>query len=525
MHLFFNAKIHTLQNNQVLDWLLCASGKIVATGRESDRPKLPDFAQYTDLQGQTVLPAFTDAHTHFIATALAEQRIQLDNADSLQMATEILRKESTRFKPGDWVRGGGFNKNLWQDGQPHQSVLDEIFPHNPVALESKDFHSMWLNSQGMKKVGFTRNSDDPAGGKLERDHKGQLSGMIYEKALDNVYRRLKLPAQETIEQAVDQVSRKFHSTGITTVHTMEGLAEFGAIQSMCKAGKLKLRVHFFIPKNEAKALISANIQSGFGSEMLSIAGVKFFTDGSLGSQTAHMLEPYENTSNLGIPHISSEDLNRQVAIFNKNGLSAAVHAIGDAAVLKTLDAFAFAKQQFPDTKIFNRLEHAQLVPKEQVRRFKQLQITASMQPIHIADDVLLAQKYWGQRCQRAFPIKDLNKAGVNLAFGSDTPVATFNPFEGIYSAMERKYQLNSNHKTWEAQQSISLVEALRAYTIGPALSINRDSVSGSLEAGKAADFIVLDRDIFNLPVQALLEVKVLKTVMAGHPVYQDKDSK
>ena len=525
MHLFFNGNIHTLRGHQVIDWLLCSGGNIIATGHQSDRPQLPESENFTDLKGRTVLPAFTDAHTHFIATALAAKRIQLDGVDSLQAAVRILEKESARFKPGEWVRGGGFNKNLWQDGHPHLSILDKIFHSNPVALESKDFHSMWLNSAGMFKTGFSNESLDPAGGKIERDSQGLITGILYDKAMDQVYQDMELPDSKTLEQAVVQVSQKFLSFGITTVHTMEGLAEFKALQMLEKAGKLNLRVHFFIPKKEADALVSAGIQSGFGSDWLSIAGVKFFTDGSLGSQTAHMLEPYEGTANLGISHIDAEDLNREVNYFNQNGLSVAVHAIGDAAVIKTLDALAFAKTQNSQATIHNRMEHTQLVPGAQIGHFKKLNITASMQPVHIADDALLAQKLWGQRCARAFPINDLCKAGVNLAFGSDTPVATFNPFEGIYSALERRYDLDPTQDKWEPQQSIGLIDALKAYTIGPARSIGQDKKSGTLEPGKSADFIVIDRDIFNLPTEMLLDVQVEKTVVAGRLVYETKDSK
>lgn len=520
MHLFFNGKIHAFSDAVVVDWLLCAGGKIISSGKKSNRPQLPDFAGQTDLEGKTVLPAFTDAHTHFVATALGLQRIQLDQARSLEDAVHILKKESARFKPGEWVRGGGFNKNLWQDGQPHQSILDAIFPYNPVALESKDFHAMWLNSKGMKKAGIHLDMADPRGGRIERDLKGNPTGILYEKALDQVYKNIALPEQKSIAQSVKKISRQFLSLGITSVHTMEGLAEFKALQLMDQAEILDLRVTFFIPKDEAKALVSAGILSGFGSDMLRIAGVKIFTDGSLGSQTAHMLEPYNGTANTGIPHISAEDLKKEVSYFNQNGLSATVHAIGDAAVIKTLDAFAFAQEQISNTLIFNRMEHAQLVPTAQIERFKELNITASMQPVHIADDMQLAEQLWGSRCMQAYPIYDLQQSGVNLAFGSDMPVAAFNPFHGIYSAMERKYALDPAREKWVPEQAIDLTNALKAYTIGPAKSINQDKKTGTLQAGKAADFIVIDRDIFKLPPEELLQTRVLQTALNGHLVYQ-----
>ncbi len=517
IHLYFNGKIHTSISGERADWLLCAAGKIIASGAKDNRPDF--FTASTNLNGKTVLPAFTDAHTHFTLSALHLTRINLDDAASLAEALAIIKQHKQKAEPNEWVRGGGFNKNIWPDGVPHKRHLDALFPDTPVALESKDYHSLWVNSRALKMAGIHRHTTDPEGGKIGRDGDGALNGLLYENALNLVYDKILLPANERIAAAVRERTRQFLAFGITTVHTMEGIAEFKALQKIQQQDALKMRVHFYIPKDEAAPLIDSGIQSGFGLDKLSIAGVKFFTDGSLGSQTAHMLQPYENSQSTGIAHISEAQLKEEVLFFNQHGLSAAVHAIGDAAVLKTVNVFEAVQNKVKNPLIRNRIEHAQLVPADQIERIARLNITASMQPVHIADDVKTADKYWGERCTQAYPFRQLADAGINLTFGSDTPVAGIDPFKGLYSALERKYHLDSNEKSWYPRQTVTLHEALTAYTMGAVRAVGRETIAGSLEPGKVADFIVLDRDIFSIPSEELPSVKIDKTIVGGKVVF------
>jgi len=518
IHLYYNGNIHTSFYDGRADWLLCAAGKILASGFKNNRPDF--FTISTDLNGKTVLPAFTDAHTHFTASALNLNRIQLDHATSLAESLKIIKQHKQKMEPGEWIRGGGYNKNVWTDAAPHKKFLDALFPDEPVALESKVYHSLWVNSRALEEAGIHHDTPDPEGGKIGRDADGSLNGLLYEKALNLIYDKITLPSDEKITAAVRERTRQFLAFGITTVHTMEGIGEFKALQKMQLQDDLKIRVHFYIPKDEAAPLIGSGIQSGFGSDRLSIAGVKFFTDGSLGSQTAHMLQPYENSKSSGIAPISEAQLKKEILFFNRNGLSAAVHAIGDAALNKTVRVFEMVQQETGNFMIHNRIEHAQLVPSDLISRIARLNITASVQPAHIADDVKTAEKYWGTRCAQAYPFRQLVDAGINLAFGSDTPVADIDPFKGIYSALERKYHFSPNEQSWYPQQAVTLQEALKAYTIGAARSVGREVVTGSLEPGKAADFIVLDRDIFSIPVEEIRTVRILKTVLGGKPVFE-----
>jgi predicted amidohydrolase YtcJ len=326
-------------------------------------------------------------------------------------------------------------------------------------------------------------------------------------------------------QAVEKLQESMLANGITSVHSMEGLNEFKLLQKMERQKRLKMRVRLYVPESEADALVSAGIYSGFGSDLLKIAGVKFFTDGALGSQTAYMLEPYEKSKQTGVVHMSAEILKQRIAFFNTHGLSTAVHAIGDAAVVMALDAFEYARQQQSKGKILNRMEHAQLVPVNQVKRFAELNVLASVQPVHIADDVYTAQTHWGKRCARAYPLRDFQEAGVPMAFGSDTPVAGFNPFKGMYSALERKYNCDPDENSWHPEQTLSLFQSLKAYTSGPARAVGEEEVAGTLKVGKRADFVVLNRNIMDLPAEVLLQTKVEMAVQSGRVAFKGKKNK
>ena len=522
MHYFYNGNIHTLARPSRADWLLTAGGIILALGNREDRPaSFPVPVRSVNLNQQTVLPAFTDAHTHFVATARLLNRIRLDDASSLNQAVEWLSRAKDKTQTLPWVRGGGFNKNNWRDGQPHRRILDRIFGSKPVAIESKDFHTLWVNSAALAVAGIDENTKDPAGGKIGRDADGTPNGLLYERALSLIYDHIPEESAEETMQAVEALQDAMLANGITCVHSMEGLDAFKILQQMEGQQRLKMRVRLYVPESEADVLVTAGLQSGFGSDLLKIAGVKFFTDGALGSQTAYMLKPYENSQQTGVPHMSLQTLQERVAFFNAHGLSTAVHAIGDAAVVMALDAFEYARRHSAK-KIFNRMEHAQLVPVNQIKRFADLNVAASVQPVHIADDVRTAEAHWGTRCARAYPLRDFQQAGVPLAFGSDTPVADYNPFKGIFSAVERKYQCDPAEAGWYSQQALSLEQSLKAYTGGAAAAIGEETVSGTLKAGKRADFVALNRDILTLPAEALLQTKVEMTVKRGRIVYQRK---
>jgi len=515
--LYYNAKIYSLKKDKIYNWLLSANGKIVALGTKGLEPEAP---VKINLNSQTVIPAFTDAHTHFVMTALYAGRVWLNKADSLNQALKILQGVKPPSGRKVWLFGGGYDKNIWPDGQPHKKYLDVLFPQTPVLIESKDCHAIWVNSVALKLAGINAKTPDPAGGKIGRDASGQPDGLLYEKAQQRVRDIAGQPREAEMVDAVEQAFGRFHSLGITGVHSMEGMGEFRVLQQLWGKGKLHLRFSVYLPQQEAEHLIQAGLQSGFGDEWLRFAGVKFFADGSLGSQTAEMQQPYEGSNNLGLAHFSAEEMKERIALAQNNRLAVAVHAIGDRAVIKVLNALEQTDRNKAAPLLPNRIEHAQLVPPKQIARFRRLGIIASVQPVHIADDVQIAEHYWGKRTAYAYPLRSLLNQKIVLAFGSDTPVAHFDPIQGIYSAVQRKYQFKSTEAVWHPEQAITVAEAVRAYTYGAAVASGEPALKGTLESGKLADFIVLNRDIFTTPLEELLQVKVIRTVLNGQSVFE-----
>jgi len=520
--LYHNARIHTLEEHTVYDWLLSASGSVVALGPKDAYPSLPaNKIEKIDLQGGHVYPAFTDAHTHLFMSALNARQIDLNPANSLEEALHILSRYARHSAPGEWIKGHGFDKNLWTDGQPHKKYLDRIFPGNPVVLESRDCHSVWVNSLALKYAGIHAGSKNPPGGNIGRDPDGALNGLLFEQALPLLQKKVPPAGAGQMKQAVKRLIKEFHKRGITSVHTMEGLKEYGILQDLLKEGSLKLRVNIYIPYQEADWLTENQLHSGFGDAWLRLGGIKIFADGSLGSHTAELLAPYENQpQNYGLAHLSEAELNEIVANAARNGLAPAVHAIGDAAVLKVLRAFQKSLGWRKKWGLKFRMEHAQLVPGEALPLFRETRTVASMQPVHIADDVRTAERYWGARSARAFPIRDMIQYGIPLAFGSDTPVADFDPLKGIFSAVQRRYKLRLDQAPWHPEQAITAEQALQAYTLGGAAASGELHLKGSLKAGKVADFIVLDKAINDLSESEMLDASVRQTILNGTIVYR-----
>ncbi len=519
---FYNGHIHTLADQSPAHWLLSGNGKIVALGHADDPPDLSGLNATThDLEAAHVYPAFSDAHTHLVMTALNSLRIDLRPAISLSQAVDLLAQRRHDFQPGEWVLGSGYDANLWQDGRPHKKILDRIFPENPVLLESKDCHSVWVNQAALKMAGITAATPDPPGGKIYRDADHTPNGLLSEQAIPLIKQKIPPANSEQSRRALRNLIARMHRKGITTVHTMEGLKEYGLLQDMLNDDQLPLRVVIYIPHQEMGGLISGGIHTGYGNEWLKLGGIKIFADGSLGSRTAELSEPYrDDPDNYGIAYLPEDELNELIYQAAEHGLAPAVHAIGDAAVRKVLQAFIRA-QHWRDKWGFNfRLEHAQLVPADTLDLFARSKAVASMQPIHIADDVEIAEKYWGDRSAFAYPIAALMNKGVTVAFGSDTPVADFDPFKGIFCAVARKFQLKPGNPSWHPEMAISVAQAIRAYTAGPAMASGDFHLRGTLAVGKQADFIAVEDDLLTMKPEDLLSVSILKTVLNGEILYQ-----
>ncbi|MEQ8192127.1 MAG: amidohydrolase, partial [Candidatus Eremiobacterota bacterium] len=456
-----------------------------------------------DLKGRLVLPGFTDCHTHFTEYAINKYnkyRIEIDDNNSFNEVLERVRKKSSEIPSGEWITGWGWNKNKWPSGEiPHKDYLDKCTERNPVALDSKDGHCLWCNTLALKIAGI--------------EH---ITGILYENEIGSVKKAIKKPSPEQYRESVKEAIKEAHRAGLTGIHICEGSFEFNVYQELYRDGLLPFRVTWHFPLDLLDNMIDLRIASGFGSDYLKIGCVKIFTDGSLGSRTASMFEPYEGMSHCGTQIMTEEELVHIINKANRNGISCAVHAIGDRANHIVLNAFEHAGNYGRRQHIKNRIEHAQLLKPEDICRFSENNIIASVQPVHIINDIPLAEKYWGTRSRYAYPFSSLLKKNTHLIFGSDVPVEKFNPFSNIYAATNRKYLNKREEKSWHIEECINIEEAIKAYTSEPAMA-SGDEKKGSLSPGKLADLIVIDRDIFTC--EDILNTSVHMTVVAGNIVY------
>lgn len=475
-----------------------------------------------DLQGKLTLPAFTDAHVHFTGFAQALESVNLTGCRSVQEAVERVRERVVRTEPNGLIWGGGWNNADWTDPAfPTCQMLDAVSPQNPVILTRKDGHSIWLNSIALQNANINRQTLPPEGGVIDRDIAGDPSGILRENAIELLGGGIGAFGagihQDTLLRAVQHA----HSTGITTVHSIEGANALRAFQDLRADGKLTLRVVHTIPGEKIELAARIGIQRGFGDEWLKLQAIKIFADGSLGSHTAEMREPFLDTpDSRGVAVTTSEAMLHYARQACDAGMDVWIHAIGDYAISRVLDVFATLRQQGYDKPIF-RVEHVQHLHPSDVNRFRELNVIASMQPLHQPSDMFVAEQALGrERASWTYAYKALQDAGATLAFGSDCPVERIDPLLGIYSAVTRQNEQGEPAQGWFPEQRISVMDAVRAYTMGAASSSADENRAGSLSVGKRGDVVVLDRNIFEIPPQEILNANVVYTISGGQVVFQ-----
>lgn len=524
-----NGNIYTMDDENPRAKAVATYGsRIIAVGETDDIQRLVGRStKVIDLQDKTVIPGLTDCHIHFVAYALRAQEVTLDGAASLR---EALGRVSTRVetaKTGEWITGGGWDKNLWPLGRtPSKENLDGVSARNPIALESKDCHTLWVNSLALSKASITRETPDPLGGEIERDPKtGEATGILKENAIRIVKSVLPESTVEEVAEALKPAIMTAHTLGVTSIHVPGGRKSFQAFQRLLSRGELRLRVCMLIPVENLGVVTELGLTTDFGNEMVQVGMVKLFADGSLGSQTAAMLEPYEgDPENQGIIVTPKEEMRKAMATASTHGLGVAVHAIGDRANRLTLDVIEDMAETEAERPIRWRIEHAQHVNPRDLKRFQQLGVIASVQPSHIALDMDIAERHLGRRSREAYPLRSLLDNGVTLAFGSDGPVMPMNPFLGIYTAVTRKRVNGHPPGGWHPEERISVDEAIRAYTLDAAHASGEERIKGSIEPGKLGDLVVLSRNIFEVSEKAILDVRVEMTVFNGEIVYEAEAS-
>jgi predicted amidohydrolase YtcJ len=502
-----------------------AAGKIIAVGSNADIQKLKGpKTEVVDLGGHFAMPGFNDAHVHLGSGGFEKLNVNLVGAKSLtEMKDRIMARVKTAA-PGEWIIGRGWDHTLWAVQQtPTRADIDAVTGDHPAIFNRVDGHIAIANSAALKAAGITGTTADPHGGKIDRDEKGEATGILRETAMGLVDAKIPAPSAAQRRRAAELALQDAAQHGITSAQDNSDWEDFLTYEQLEKEGKLTLRIAEWLPFDApVEKLIAARAHHSADDPMLHTTMLKGFMDGSLGSRTAAMLAPYDDDpKNAGIPRYEQDALNKLAVERAKAGFQIGFHAIGDRGARMALEAFALSEQQTRKRDFRFRIEHAQVVAPEDYKKFKDLGVIASMQPNHLLTDMNWAVSHIGtERAQYSYAWKKFLDDGVVLAFGTDYPVEPITPFRGIYCAVTRKNEAGT--KEYFPEQKLNIHQAIAAYTTGAAYAEFAEKSKGLLNPGMLADIVVLDRDIIRVAPEEILKTKVLRTVVGGRTVYQTK---
>lgn len=502
------------------DTAVVRDGRFAFVGREQDA-HVATGADVLDAGARLVVPGFTDSHAHLLGTGLAMRSVDLKGAPSVAEAVRRVGERVASSPPSAWIRGAGWDQHDWPGARfPQRRDLDAVAPDHPVVLTHTSGHCMWVNSATLRAAGITATTVSPGGGAIDLDADGEPTGILR----DNASRLVsdvapKLTRTERLA-ATEQAIAHAHRLGVTGVHAMDvGRGELQALHALNDSGNLRLRVRPFLSAGALDEWFDRNLATGDGDDMLRIGGVKFFADGALGSMTAWMIEPFEGTGDTGLALQPAEALECDVRRCLEHRLAPAIHAIGDRANREVLDIIARARDLAPHLP--RRIEHAQLLAPGDVARFAYYGVTASVQPIHATQDMAKVGRAWGARGAYAYAFASLRSIGINLAFGSDTPVETMDPIAGIHAAVTRRNAAGEPPGGWYPDQRLTVEDAIAAYTSGAASAVREHGVCSRIAPGYHADLVLLSENILECadPMR-ILDARVDATVVGGEVVYR-----
>lgn len=525
-----NARIHTMDAARSTAGALAwdAEGRIVAVGSSAElRERWPDLAA-VDLGGKTVIPGLIDAHGHVMGLGQAMLNADLAGADSIGEIVRRLEAHAGQLPEDSWLRGRGWDQTRWPGGEfPTAADLDQAFPDRPVLLERIDGHAVWVNSAALALVERDLTGDwQPDGGFIHRDADGSPTGIFIDRA-ETVFDGVVPPPTEAEKAlALDRALERMVSLGLTGVHDAgTSLDTLRRYLHRDAAGKLPLRIHALADGDDA-ALAALCRMGPVATGRVTMRGVKFYADGALGSRGAALLDEYaDDPGNRGLLFETDEALQRMVDKAMGCGLQVAIHAIGDRANRQVIDAIMAGRNRYPDNPGRHRIEHVQIIHPDDIPRLANAGIVASMQPTHATSDMDWAgDRLGGQRLFGAYAWQRLKQAGARLAFGSDFPVEQVDPMLGIHAAVTRQDLDGEPPGGWLPDQRVTVMTAVAGFTIDAAWAGFADDRVGSLEKGKRADFVVLDRNLFEIEAAQIPATRVLNTVVDGRVVHRASDA-
>lgn len=524
--IILNAQITTLNPTQPRASALAIAGPRIAAVGDDDtiRTLARPHTIIENAGGRPIIPGLIDAHIHWEGVAHSLASVDVFEVPSKAEALRRVAEHVQHTPPGEWIVGRGWSQAYWADQTfPTAADLDTVAPHNPVYLSAKSGHAAWVNSAALRAAGLTVNTPDPSGGSVQRDSTGRLTGLLLEApAMELVARHIPSLAPEQTASLMLDAQRRAWASGLTGIHDFDDPSCLIALQLLRERGELGLRVVKNINDPYIEHAHVLGLRWGFGDTWLRLGGLKIFADGALGPRTAHMIAPYEGEpDNYGIVVTDKEQMHEWVLRASLAGIPSTIHAIGDRAVHDVLDVYEAVRQAeaargIPPQARRHRIEHVQIIHPDDAARLGQLQIIASMQPLHATSDYEMAERYWGARAGMSYNWRLQLEAGAVLAFGSDAPVEPFEPMKGIYAAVTRRRPDGSpGPEGWFPEQRLSIDTALRAFTQGPAYAAGMERDLGMLAPGFLADLLVLDRDLYAIAPDEIPDTEVLGTMIGG----------
>lgn len=506
-------------------------GKVLGTSDEGLLKNEYPSAEVIDGQGNVMLPGLIDAHAHVMNLGFNESEVNLSDTRSREEAVEKVKKYAEENPDLPWVRGRGWNHTRWNDIEdfPSAEDLDEAVDDRPVWLTRVDGHAGWANTEAMKQAGISRDTPEVDGGSIQRDGNGNATGIFVDHAMNLIENELPERTDDERETALELALSEMKKHGITSVHDAGVDVEtWNLYKQFAEKEQLTIRIYGMI--SGAGEIFDKLAEDGpvdsLANDLLALCSVKLYADGALGSRGAAMMEPYSDESdNTGLLFEDEKEMAELIHKAASEGFQVNVHAIGDQANRMVLNAHENVRRQLDETQDFrHRIEHAQVVNEDDIPQFKELDIVASMQPTHATSDMNMAEDRVGtQRIGGAYAWRSFLDQGPIVAAGSDFPVEDVNPFYGLYSAVTRQDQEGEPPNGWYSEQALNREEALRAFTIDAAWAAHQEEKLGSLEAGKWADFILIDRNYFEVPDEEIWQIKVVETWLAGEKVYDAEE--
>ena len=523
----FNANVHTMSASQKKATSIAVMGnKIVAIGTDaSTKSLIGPKTRVIDAKGKLVIPGFNDAHVHFLEGGFQLSLVDLRSAKTPQEFVERIKTFAAKLPKGRWILGGKWDHENWTPNNlPTAAMIDAVTPDNPVFIDRLDGHMALANTLAMNRAKIDRTVKDVEGGEIVRDPSGNPTGIFKDSAMMYITRSIPDSSFEEKLEAAQAATEHAASLGVTSVQDMSAGTDVDVYKELLRQGKLKTRVYGCSPLSDYKRLQNAGVRYAFGDPMVRVGCLKGYADGSLGSKTAWLFEPYlDAPTSTGLASDEIPKMEEMIAGADKAGLQINIHAIGDKANAIVLDGFAKIGPANGTRDRRFRIEHAQHLRQEDIKRFGANKVVASMQPFHIIDDGRWAWKRLDEkRLKGTYAFRTLLDSGAVLAFGSDSPVAPLNPLYGVYAAVTRRTLDDKNPNGWIPEQKITVEETVRAFTWGSAYGEFQEHLKGTLEPGKLADFVIVSDDLFTIDPVKIRDAKIILTVVDGRVAFEAK---